>query len=117
MSFSIKERMGLVLKAFDTWQGWPMDFRAESEEEWTRDYAIIIVDIEEPDDDVRGVFDLDAARDKVIEAAKTILNLRAHVVRGKRTPKDLKHPFLLQVHVLSCGWAMELEAYRLRKVA
>jgi hypothetical protein len=116
MSFSIKERMTLALKVLDTWRGWPLEAKSECTEGWTRDYAILYVSIDEPDDNIRCVFDLDAARDKVVEAVHAIVGKRAHIIKGKASKKDLQKPLVLHVHLLPSGWDMELEAYRPKKV-
>lgn len=112
MSFSIKERMHLALQALDeSWTRWPIETQAECEDEWTRDYAIVLISVQEPEDEGREFFNLYAVQTALIDFLKVHF-ASAHVVRGRRSPADMRKPLLLQAHVLAGGWDMEVEVYR-----
>jgi hypothetical protein len=113
VSFSIKERMHEACQALDEkWTRWPIDWHMECEDEWTRDYAIITISVQEPEDEGREFFNLYAVQTALIDFVKGFIGASAHVVRGRRTPADMRRPLLLQTHVLAGGWDMEVEVYR-----
>lgn len=115
MNFSIKERMETLIQNLGGLK-WPLDVQEEDWKEWTRDYAIILVSVIEPDDDVRRFFDLDSVVDQVIAEVKGVFKT-AHVVHGGRlSTEDKKKPLILHVHRIAPGWDVELEVFRPRRV-
>lgn len=86
--------------------GVELDVREECVEEWSRDYAIGLIDIVEPT--MAPFLDVDAIVDAIVARAAKRFGQTFEVVRGRG---EAKLNQVLHVHRIG-SWTIELEAYR-----
>jgi hypothetical protein len=112
-SVEINNRMIQALNALGRWDGpLSLDFRAQCKEDWTKNYATIIVDIAEPaDDSLRDFLDLYGIQQKVIETVAKPFGPRATVLRGISAKKPANG---IVVHAYPRDWHVEFEVYRVQ---
>ena len=86
--------------------GIELDIHEECVEEWSRDYAIGLIDINEPDNAM--FLNVDEVVDKLVGRAAKRFGKTFEVVRGSGEAKSNQ---VLHVHRIG-SWTLELEAYR-----
>jgi len=100
-----------------------LDIRPECEEDWGRDYAIALFDIEEPFDDERRYFDYD----RFVDDFEDFVMEKLSEFRGKKfvrlhndhrsreyarqTRETRPGTPLVNFHRVGGGWTLELEIY------
>lgn len=92
------------------------DVTPECEDEWASDYAIFIVDLVEPDDDVRAYFDSSLFFSDLYAGIVKLFGRKARYVRGAFGMKENSHPgdIVVRAWPKPGGWSTEIEIERIR---
>jgi len=108
----IQERMEKVVEALRGMCGpLALDIERECKDDWARDYAIIVVHIAEPDDNLRDSIDIDRVHTNITEMVLKTVGRTAFFVRGLgKAPRD-GQSVVVRRQQLS-DWTMEFEVYR-----
>ena len=88
-----------------------LDFIRKCEDEWSKDYAVFRVNINEPDDSLRRMLDLDQVKEDVRKMVLESLGKKFKLARADGYV--LKPGLVLRCHSIG-HWGFEFEAYRTR---
>jgi hypothetical protein len=117
-----KEKMLLLLDAFDRgFNGVDIDVNSDDpQEDWTCNYASAVLDVSEPDDDVRRYFDTDGLMNDLIGhiakhfKAERKPGAKIRLVIGSEKAKPKPGECILHIRRRD-SWSLGIECYRERK--